>query len=126
MDVGIDDYLTKPVNFHDLVLTLLKYLDPIDARKQNLSEDDSQLSVEKKRQVVEEIQVLAKIPIYHGAKILEKLDELQSLCAGYTHPFDPLFADIEQATLSANPDLLAGCISNFLSEYTLPDSEAST
>ncbi|MGR3319465.1 MAG: ATP-binding protein [Candidatus Anammoxibacter sp.] len=106
-DEGITDYLTKPLDINKLINVLVKYL----RYEQDLSPDtvtgnavtgNASMPEEIKTRLIDEFDILSKIPHYLTGKISSQIKQMLELCKGYNSPFTEILEQVEDAAFSRN------------------------
>ena len=104
LNSGFCDYLTKPIQFPELIRVLKKYLTgDIDSDKNQVIK---QLNEEEKRKMDETIQSLGQLPIFETEKLVEVAEPLNSIL-----PPDE-FNRLEEAIYSGDDEALRTLLSN--------------
>ncbi|RDY59770.1 ATP-binding protein [Flagellimonas nanhaiensis] len=104
LNSGFCDYLTKPIQFPELVRVLKKYLvEDIDVGK---TQEIKRLNEEEKRIIKETIQSLGQLPIFETEKLVITAEPLNSIL-----PQDE-FNKLEEAIYSGDDEALRTLLSN--------------
>ncbi|MBF0287612.1 MAG: response regulator [SAR324 cluster bacterium] len=99
---GINDYVTKPIDFNQLFPILKKYLRfELSSPAKNLSLNPA-LPDSVKQQLQEKLKTLSTIPIFCLDDILEQTEEMLQLTNGFNSDFPALLKEINHAVYDGN------------------------
>lgn len=113
-EVGITDYLTKPVNVNKLVTLLMKYL-PYELKLENqITADCAELSGELNAKLLHEFTILSEIPYYLTGKMTSLIQKILKLCNGYNIPLVKIIEELEEAVYSLDDKKTASLIKKVL------------
>ncbi|MGK5092061.1 ATP-binding protein [Deltaproteobacteria bacterium TL4] len=110
---GVDEYLTKPIDFHQLLPVLNKYLTkekPVAPETENVAS----LPDSVKQEVIAHLNEILEIPIYFTDQLLEKTQEIRALCLSYKSEYLKLLQPIENAIYGGNTKQLSHLINQLL------------
>ncbi|MGK5090492.1 ATP-binding protein [Deltaproteobacteria bacterium TL4] len=111
---GVNDFLNKPIEFNELIQVLTRYLRrEAHAAPAEISVKDP-LPDSVEQDLLEKLEYIFTIPIYYPEKILETLEEMQSLCAPYQSKYTPLIEKLMQLAFASDETNLR----NFIEEIT--------
>lgn len=101
-NVGIVDYLFKPLDVQKLMPILVKYLRQESGTPQSAALRLKPLPESIKDNLKQEFIVLSKIPPFLSNDVIQQVQKMRQLCNGYESPYEPVFAKIENAVYSRN------------------------
>ncbi len=108
--LGVDDYITKPVDFEKLLPVLAKYLNPDNTpKKRKPTETPSAMIPQKKQQLQEEITTLSQFSILEGSELLTQIERMEELCED-TFPYAKLLKQAKKAVYEMDKEQLQACI----------------
>ncbi|MBF0288445.1 MAG: response regulator [SAR324 cluster bacterium] len=98
--VGINDYLTKPLQVNKLLQVLGKYLRQEKEKIKKTSQKKRSLPTQNKKQLMMDFEKLQKIPFYMTGNIHTQLQKMQRLCEKYDSPYPEILDQIQSAIFS--------------------------
>ncbi len=98
-EVGISDYLTKPLHINKLVPVLRKYLRYSEKSREPNSLDNAPFLSDK---IIKEFKVLAEIPFFMTGVINEQIKKIRELSGGYNSHIYVKLEEIQDAMSSRN------------------------
>ncbi|OJJ18539.1 hypothetical protein BKI52_23290 [marine bacterium AO1-C] len=114
---GVNDYLTKPIDFEKLFPVFKKYL-RIDKPAENQEDKTSQmaevLSVEKLQEITALLQKIENTPIFETKNILSYISQIRALSEGTQSAYLALCDQLEDAVFAGDEDLLKESLKNSL------------
>ncbi len=106
LEMGVNEYLTKPIDFSKLLAVLVKYLETEE------NEDSIELIARKemddevRHYLQRKVDDLLQIPIYMTDQLLEAYQEMNSSLSFYNHPFQSQFDELKNAIYSGEEEEL--------------------
>ena len=102
LEVGVSDYLTKPLDFKKIVPLLTKYLrqDPTREREKRNASELLPMTPELRQKLLAEFRVLKAIPPFDAKEIKLQAQKMMKLCEHYDSPFYDLLLQIQKASLT--------------------------
>lgn len=104
LDIGITDYVTKPIALPKLLSILSKYLRHADEPSQPSSSPLKPLSEEIRIQIHDYMQQLINTPIYFTDEVLDHVEHIRTLCDGYESIHEPTLDAIEKAAAKGDEE----------------------
>ncbi|MCP4751189.1 MAG: response regulator, partial [Proteobacteria bacterium] len=115
-EAGVSSYLTKPLNFKNLVPVLAKYLrrDRPVLPTSRESAEPTPLPGEIEKRLLEEFDSLLRIPPYDAMEVKLQVEKMIELGRGFDSPYDKVLRKILQASLSRNSQQIPQLIKEIL------------
>jgi DNA-binding response OmpR family regulator len=115
-DIGVSDYLIKPLDVKKLILILHKYLKVKQPATKTITRQktSSTLPDDVKKQVLDTFKVLEKIPPYEAKEIKLQVNKMKDLCKKYNTPYNMVLKKILDASLSRNSQRIPQLIKEIL------------
>ena len=99
---GIIDYLTKPIIINKLINVLVKYLRYEKDSSNGTVTDNPSMPEEIKTRLIDEFEILSKIPYYLTGKISSQIKQMLELCNKYNSPYTEILKQVEEAVFARN------------------------
>ncbi len=99
---GINDYLTKPINFSKLFPLLVKYLRQTPAANCQPKKNYPSLPKILEKQLLNEFSKLFQLSILDAGQIVDQISKMQSLCQGFDSPYPIILAKLEDAVFNGD------------------------
>ncbi len=100
--IGIQEYLSKPIDFSKLFPVLVKYLrQDKDIGSSNFSKT---LPKHLKKQLLEKFTQISQLSILDGGQILDHITQMQTLCQGFDCPYSDILAQMEDAVFNGDEE----------------------
>ena len=104
---GVNDYLTKPIDFEKLFPVLVKYLKKEEVTMTDKSSKEKKsLSPEELQLIEERIRTIENTPIFETKLIVGYLNEIRKLVDGTGSPYTALCDKIEDAVFVGDEEIL--------------------
>ena len=100
---GFQEYLTKPIDFNQLLPVLVKYLSQ-DKNQNNAVKKILPKSLEK--ELLDEFTKLSQLSILDSGQVVDQIVKMQMLCQGFDCPYSKLFNKIEDAVFNGDEEEL--------------------
>lgn len=100
--VGIQEYLTKPVDFMKLFQILAKYLR--EDKKMGTEKSCLPLPETIEKQLVEEFNNLSQCSILDGGELVDHIAKMQLMCQGFDSPYSKVLSKIEDAVFNGDEE----------------------
>jgi DNA-binding response OmpR family regulator len=109
--VGIQEYLTKPLDFMKLFNVLVKYLrqDKIRGAKKSCLPLPENLE----KQLVEKFKKLSECSILDAGELVDKIAKMQMMCQGFDSPYSKVLIKIEDAVFNGDEEEFNYLLKNF-------------
>lgn len=103
-NAGVTGYLTKPIIFDDLIAVLHKHLKHDEIAEPQMATTLASLPDDVAQEIVKELRVLAKIPIFHGGPLIDQLQVITKLCGNYHSNFPEVLQKLEKFIYEGNSE----------------------
>jgi len=100
--VGVQEYLTKPLDFRKLLKILVKYLRQDKSSGAKKSYLPLPENIEK--QLLEEFNNLSQCSILDGGELVDKIAKMQMMCQGFDSPYCNVLSKIEDAVFNGDEE----------------------
>ncbi len=95
--VGVNDYLTKPLQVNKLLQVLGKYLRQEKTKNKRKTQKKRPLPEKHKKQLLKGLEDLQEIPFYMTGNIHIQLQKMLKLCEKYDSPYPEILDQIQTA-----------------------------
>ena len=104
---GVNDYLTKPIDFEKLFPMLLKYLKTEEIQVSDSSQKEEKLLPPEDLQLIKEkLQQIESTPIFETKQIIGYLNEIRKLVDRTGSPYAALCDQIEDVVFAGDEEML--------------------
>lgn len=106
LDMGVSEYITKPIDFDKLLPIFVKYLKKEGAEGEQDHTENKVLSPELLQQIEAKLGLIKSTPIFETKQIVEYINEIRQLSDGYAGNYHQLCDNIEDAVFAGDEELL--------------------
>jgi PAS domain S-box-containing protein len=111
-DVGVSEYITKPIDFDKLLPIFVKYLKKEGTEGEANQTEGKVLSPELLQQIEEKLELIQSTPIFETKQIVGYINEIRQLSDGYAGSYHQLCDSIEDAVFAGDEELLQESLKN--------------
>ncbi|MCE9501711.1 MAG: response regulator, partial [Leptospira sp.] len=115
MRAGMNDYLTKPVDFNRMLALLVKYLTH-EVSENNEIELKLPMSDSLKQELAKEFQILSEIPPFSSDLIVKQADKMLQMISGFQNIYEPALIKVKEAVYSKNAKQIPAIIGEIKNE----------
>jgi PAS domain S-box-containing protein len=115
-DVGVSDYLIKPLDVKKLIPILHKYLKVKQPVTKTIPRQKTSTTLpdDVKKQILDGFKILEKIPPYDAKEIKLQVNDIKDLCKKYNTPYNMVLKKILDASMSRNSQRIPQLIKEIL------------
>ena len=109
---GVNDYLTKPIDFEKLFPVFKKYLKITQPATPTAAQVAEVLSTKQSQEIIELLQKIENTPIFETKQILNWINQIRILSQGTQSRYIKLCDQLEDAVFAGDEDLLKASLKN--------------